>query len=159
MQWIVAQEKEGKWGGKNSDKKIVTVKLIVQIKNKTGTATTKSSLCSVKVLHLFLLHSILVLVVGILDSGLCGEGCSLVRWLEGIFFFFVPLSLVLWSIHYQQELWSGLTRWLACEQYLVPSFHKTFAIGTWGNSLPVCARLSDLLFSPGGSCIAPQLKL
>jgi hypothetical protein len=38
--------------------------------------------------------------------------------------FFFPLSLVLWVVHYRLELWSSLTRWLACEQYLAPSVHK-----------------------------------
>jgi hypothetical protein len=49
-QWIVAQEKEGR--GKNRNKKIVLVKLIIQ--KKAGTATAKSSVCLVKVLDLFL---------------------------------------------------------------------------------------------------------
>jgi hypothetical protein len=38
-------------GGKNKDKKIVMVKLIIQ--KKKGTATAKSSVCLVKVLDLF----------------------------------------------------------------------------------------------------------
>jgi hypothetical protein len=37
--------------------------------------------------------------------------------------------LVLWAIFYKQELQSGFTRWLDCEQYLVPSNHR--AVCNW----------------------------
>jgi hypothetical protein len=55
------------------------VKLIIQ-KKKEGTATTKSSVCLVKFLDLFLQHPILLLVFGIL--GFLGKGAApLVRQL------------------------------------------------------------------------------
>jgi hypothetical protein len=60
--------------GKKRDKKIVMVKLIIQEKRKIGTATKKSSVCSVKVLDLFLWCPILVLVLGILDF--VGKGAT-----------------------------------------------------------------------------------
>jgi hypothetical protein len=55
-QWIVAQEIRESGGGKNKDKKIVMVKLILKKhKNqKPGTITIKSSVCSAKFLDLFL---------------------------------------------------------------------------------------------------------
>jgi hypothetical protein len=49
-------------GGKNRDKKIVMVKLIIQEKKTPGTATTERPVCLVKVLELFLWCAILVLV-------------------------------------------------------------------------------------------------
>jgi hypothetical protein len=139
------------------------VKLIIQ---KTGTATTKSSVTSVKVLDLFIWHLILVLALVILCF--VGKGAApLVRqlgWrlLEGFWFWFwfcFLLFLVSWAIHCQRESWSGLTRWLAYKQYLIVLSTGQAVIETWGNSLPVSAKWSDLLFSPGGSCIVLQLQL
>jgi hypothetical protein len=65
----------GNEGDKNRDKKIVIVKLIIQ-KKKTppDTATTKNSVCLVKVLELFLWCLILVLMLGIL--GFVGKGAA-----------------------------------------------------------------------------------
>jgi hypothetical protein len=40
-QWIVAQEKEGKWRGKNKDTKIVMVKLIIQKKKEKRKKNTR----------------------------------------------------------------------------------------------------------------------
>jgi hypothetical protein len=75
------------------------VKLIIQKKN-TGTAITKISVCSVKVLEFFLWGPIMILTVGIL--GFVGKGAaSLVRQLgmetAGGFFlsYFFLLYLVL----------------------------------------------------------------
>jgi hypothetical protein len=71
-----------------------------------GTTTTKSLICSVKVLNLLLWHPILLLALGIL------EGASLLSDRLGggedgwrVFFFLsFLLSLVLCVIHYKQEL-------------------------------------------------------
>jgi hypothetical protein len=60
-------------GGKSKHKKIVMVNLIIQ--KKTGTATTKSSVCSIKVLDLLLWHPILVSALGIL--GFVRKGTAL----------------------------------------------------------------------------------
>jgi hypothetical protein len=74
---------------------------------KIGT-TTKSSVCLVRALDLFLWHPTLVLELGIL--GFVGKHAfSLLsdslgwRWLKGCFLFF-SLSLVLWAIHCKWEL-------------------------------------------------------
>jgi hypothetical protein len=70
------------------------------------------------------------------------------------------LSLFWWAVRYKWELWSGFTRWLACEQYLVSSVHGQVSIRTCDRSVPVCARWSDLLwFLPGVSWVALQLQL
>jgi hypothetical protein len=50
------------------------VKLIIIIIKKTGTTTTKSFDCSVKILDLLLWRPILVLILGIL--GFVGKGCA-----------------------------------------------------------------------------------
>jgi hypothetical protein len=104
-QWIVAQERGESEEGKNRDKKIVMVKLTTQEK-KTGTAT-KSSVCLVRVLDLFLWCPILVLVLGVL--GFVEKGAApLVGQLGGddwrVFFFSFLLSLLLWAIHCTWEL-------------------------------------------------------
>jgi hypothetical protein len=90
-------------GIRNSDGKVNNTE-------KIGTATTKSSVCSVKVLDLFLWCPILVLALSIL--GLGGRALALLldslgwRWLVFFFLllsFFFPLSLVLWTIHCKWE--------------------------------------------------------
>jgi hypothetical protein len=48
--------------------------------------------------------------------------------------------------------------WFVSSNWFLPSTGQV-AFGTWDNSLTVCARWSDLLFSPGGHCIALPLKL
>jgi hypothetical protein len=69
------------------------MKLIKQKKKYPCTATTKSSVCSVRILDLFLWHPILVLALSIL--GFVGKGAAvLVRQLGvktagGFFFVFV----------------------------------------------------------------------
>jgi hypothetical protein len=75
------------------------------------------------------------------------------------FFRFFLVSLVLWAVHYKQELQSGLTRWLACRLFFIPLSTGQVAIGTWGNSLPVYARWLNLLFSPSSFCFALPLQL
>jgi hypothetical protein len=50
------------------------VKLIIQKKKKTRYSTTKNSVCSAKVLNLFLWCPILVLALGIL--GFVGKGAA-----------------------------------------------------------------------------------
>jgi arginine exporter protein ArgO len=90
---------------KNRDKKIVLVKSITQ-KKKQGIAQKK--VCLVKVLELFLLCPVLVLVLGILGFGRKGTACLVgqlgMEMAGGCFFFYFPLSFVLWAIHYKQEL-------------------------------------------------------
>jgi hypothetical protein len=79
-QWIVAQEKEGNRRGKNRDKKIVMVKIIIQkLKNQ---AMTKSSAFSVIVLDLFLWLLVLILVLGTLSFLGKGAAASLVGQLS-----------------------------------------------------------------------------
>jgi hypothetical protein len=41
---------------------------------------------------------------------------------------------------YKQKLWCGLTRWLACEWYLVLLSIGLVAIGRWGNSARLCSQ-------------------
>jgi hypothetical protein len=48
--------------------------------------------------------------------------------------------------------------WLARSIYFLLSTGEV-AIGTWGNSVPVCAKWSDLLFLPGSICISLPLQL
>jgi hypothetical protein len=72
---------------------------------KPGTTTAERSVCSAKVLDLFLRCPILLLVLGILGFGRV-HAAPLVRELGGeiaggVFF---PLSLVLRAVHYKQEL-------------------------------------------------------
>jgi hypothetical protein len=112
--------------------------------------TTKSSVCWVKVIDLFFWHPIRVLALGILNF--VGKGAApLIGQLSGEMAggFFFLLSLVLGAICYKWEPWSSLTRWLACEQYFVPSSHWAGCNWDLSNSLPVCTRWSDLLFLPG----------
>jgi hypothetical protein len=132
----------------------------------------KVTVSSVKVLYLFLWHSILLLVLN--------------NWV------LVPLSLhkvgILGYVGKDAApLWESLGK--SCLEVFFPCFpwsygssvtsgscevsHQTnvssigfllstgqVAIGTCGSSLPVCARWSNLLlFSLGGSCIALQLHL
>jgi hypothetical protein len=68
-----------------------------------GTATTKISVCLVKVLALFLWHPILVLTLGIL--GFVGKSSApLVRQLVGeMAGGFCPLSLALCAVCYKRE--------------------------------------------------------
>jgi hypothetical protein len=58
---------------------------------------------------------------------------------------------------YLAPIWPSHQRRPNSEQYLVPSVQ--IAIGTWDNSLPICAWWSDLLFVPGSSCVALLLQL
>jgi hypothetical protein len=70
-------------GDKNKDKKIVMVKLMIKTHThthtKSSTTIPKCSVCSAKVLDLFLWHPILVLALGILvfvgkgDAPLVGQ--------------------------------------------------------------------------------------
>jgi hypothetical protein len=65
--------------------------------------------------------------------------------------------LCLWAICYKQEVVSP-DDWLVSSIWFLLSTGQ-FAIGIWGNSLPVCLRWFDLLlFLPGGSCVALLLQ-
>jgi hypothetical protein len=98
--------------------------------------------------------------IGTWFSGLCGEQCcNLLRWRWMEVFSFCMLSLGLCVIHCKQDPWSGLTRWLLVSRVWFLLSTGKVAIGTWGNSQPVCSRWSDLVYSSGGSCVALQLQL
>jgi hypothetical protein len=61
---------------------------------------------------------------------------------------------------FKWKLWCGLTRWLACEWYLVLLSKRLVGNVRWGKvRQPAHTGQSKLLFPPHSSCVALQLQL
>jgi hypothetical protein len=107
------------------------VKLIIQQqKNPPGTATTKSTVCLVKVLEFFLMHPILVLVLGIL--GFLEKGAAplvgQIGWRElGSWVFFSCFSHSSWS--YGLSITSGSSGMVSPVNWLVSSIWFLLSTG------------------------------
>jgi hypothetical protein len=131
------------------------IKLIIQKKKTPGTA--KSSVCLVRILDLFYWHPIMVLALGILGfvrkgaAPLVGQlGVEMAKEFVSFFLLFLVFGPFVTSSS------SGVVSpgdWLVSSVCFLLSKGQV-AIGAWGNSLPIHGRCSELLFSPGGSCIA-----